>query len=74
MQFGQNVLNQRKFFIRHGLDYETPIMTEKEETATSARSFTSLEDLVTILTRVQRTLYLIKIDIVHSAHSLENAR
>ena len=74
MQFGQNVLNQLQLFVRHGFDYKASIMAEKEEAAAGSSSLTSLEDLITVLARVQRTLYLIEIDIVHRAHSLENAR
>ena len=48
-------------------------MTEEEETAAGTSSLTSLEDLVTIGARIERLLNLLKVDIIHGTHPLENA-
>jgi hypothetical protein len=49
-------------------------VTEEEEAATGASGLTSLEDLIAIGTWVEGPLDLLKVDIVHAAHSLEDTR
>ena len=53
VQLGQYLLDQLQLLIWHSLDYEPPIMAEKEEAPAGARRLTSLENLIAIRTRVQ---------------------
>ena len=49
-------------------------MAKEEETSTCTSSLTRLEDLVTIGARIKRLGDMFEVDIVHGAHTLENAR
>ena len=49
-------------------------MTKEEEASTRASRFTRLKDLVAVGARVQRPLDLLKVDVVHGTHPLEDTR
>ena len=71
VQLGQYLLDQLQLLIWHSLDYKSPIMAEKEEAPAGARRFSSLKNLIAIRTRVQRSVYLIKVYLIDGSQPLE---
>ena len=49
-------------------------MAKEEETSTGSGSRARLEDLIAVLSRVQRSLDLLEKDLIHGAHPLEYTR
>ena len=74
VQLGQDFLDQLHFFLHHRLDNEAPVVAEEEETATGAGGFPCFEDLVSVRSRVQRSVNLLEVDVVDGSHTLEYAR
>jgi len=49
-------------------------VTEEEEATTGTGGLTCLEDLIAVGAGVEGPLDLLKVDVVHAAHSLEDTR
>lgn len=72
VHLGQNLFDQDALLITHSLHNEASVVAEKEETARSTGSLTRLKDLVSVRPRVKRLLNLVKVDVVHGSHPLED--